>query len=150
MLTLRLQGIPPSKKNEHVRCTIKSKKTGKLHTFIAPTKRYKLWEQDAALSFRCQAAEKGILKGTTQPVIAWLHYCCKDKRSWDLSNKTESIIDALVVSRLIGDDNRFSVRSILQDWEQVETDGDVGVSVHLIMDNQAEFGILQKRPSVES
>lgn len=127
LLHLRLDGIPPSKKNSHM--IIVNPKTKR--PMVIPKKEYRDWEKEAAESLMGQAHEQAVpmqfasnIDGNNARAFAILHfsraipcrihilYAVKGMRSWDLSNKSESVLDALVKSGILEDDNRFVVKSL--------------------------------------
>ena len=116
-MTLFLDGIPPSKKNEHRRCT---SPTGR--RFIACSARYGKWEADAMLILRSQwRAIRHPMPA--KPAAINITFQASDLRPWDLSNKAESIMDALVGSGILPDDNRFHVRPLVLDCVQKKPTG---------------------------
>lgn len=113
LLHLRLDGIPPSKKNSHM--IIVNPKTKR--PMVIPKKEYRDWEKAAAESLLKQYyAVDGFVRlfplTRTTPCRIHILYAVKGMRSWDLSNKSESVLDALVRSGILEDDNRFVVKSL--------------------------------------
>lgn len=117
-LQLRLEGIPPSKKNSHI--IIVNKKT--LRPMVIPSTEYRKWEKATASLLRLQANELKVFDPIEACSIE-LCYEVKDKRSWDLTNKTESVMDALVSANILKDDDRFNVQDIRIRWFPWQTAG---------------------------
>ena len=108
---VKLKGVPPSKKNS--RRNFRNKYTGKQMSL--PSENYVEWEKQAVAIFRTAMTEKQMwfVNCTLTVVVS-----DPSKRIYDLSNKFESIADALVKAEIIKDDNRFVVTR--QCTEQVE------------------------------
>ena len=117
-LELRLEGLPPSKKNSLI--SIVNKSTGRPMVF--PSSDYKKWEKAAAAFLRLQANSAKIT-GTVPPCTVDIIYQITNKRKWDLSNKTESVMDALVVAGILEDDNRMCVQDLRMRWFDSVQDG---------------------------
>lgn len=109
-LVLHLEGIPPSKKNSHM--IIVNPKTRR--PMVIPKKEYRDWENAASESLREQVDGPTVTEnfGRTYPCSIHILYAVKGMRSWDLSNKSESVLDALVKSGILEDDNRFVVKTL--------------------------------------
>jgi Holliday junction resolvase RusA-like endonuclease len=89
------KGIPPSKKNN--KQFWRNKSTGKM--FIASSDKYQAWEKE--MMYLLMKDRKGI----DTPCKIVVKFEIKTERKFDLSNKFESIADALVKAGVIKDDN---------------------------------------------
>lgn len=94
---LFLSGPVPSKKNRHKVYT--NRKTGK--PFVKSDDKYSSWETRAAWELRSKFKGKTINKCKKIRLTFFLW----DNRAWDISNKEESVMDALVKAGVIKDDN---------------------------------------------
>ena len=123
MIQLNLQGVPPSKKNSHI--IIVNKKTGR--PMVIPKGEYRKWEVQAANLLRSQWEGKNqVVKG---PLLVDLCFFVKGKRAWDLSNKAESVMDALVKAGVLEDDNRFCVKRLVLTWFESEDSDFVRIGI---------------------
>lgn len=112
-ISLHLEGIPPSKKNSHI--IITNPKTRR--PMVIPKKEYRDWEKAAASSLLSQVNSDCLpWVIAANPCVIQILYSVKGKRAWDLSNKTESVMDALVASNIISDDNRFVIPEVRMGW----------------------------------
>lgn len=105
-LIFELDSIPPSKKNGKKIC--RNKRTGK--TFIASSDRYSEWEANTVLMLK-QLKQKEKLDTITKCDLDIL-FSPKDKIRRDLTNIAEGVMDAMVMAKIILDDNYFVVGSI--------------------------------------
>ena len=124
-------GVPSLKNNKRI---LTNRATGK--PFIASSTANKSWRKDAVLILRAyRNAQIGVGNCFTECDVS-LFVTDKSKRKYDLSNKAETIMDALVDAGVIADDNRFCVRclhllnrktpNIIDDgWEIIIT-GEIG------------------------
>lgn len=92
-----LSGPVPSKKNRHK--VFRNKKTGK--PFVKSDDKYAAWETRAAWELKAKFKGKTINKCKEVRLTFFLW----DNRAWDISNKEESVMDALVKAGVIKDDN---------------------------------------------
>jgi Holliday junction resolvase RusA-like endonuclease len=96
VLHLQVKGRIPSKKNNKVW-------TGK---YLVSSANYKKWEA-SAIEQLAKHRDLFIEKAEIQMEIFW-----PDKRSADLTNKAESIMDMLVQANIIKDDNWKVIDSV--------------------------------------
>lgn len=96
-ITLFIPDRIPSKKNSHK--VHQNSATGR--RFIAPSQKYKVWETSAAYQLKNQFKGEPIkhVEAIELLFVLW------DKRAWDITNKAESVMDALVLAGVIEDDN---------------------------------------------
>lgn len=109
ILRLLVKGRIPSKKNSRNIFA----RGGKL--FNIPSKEYAAWHKTAMLQlppFRPTGEENFSL--------VHLSFWAPDKRSADLSNKTESIMDLLVDAGILKDDNWWVVNSLILEFMGVD------------------------------
>ena len=112
-----LLGIPPSKKNAIV-VGYKNKKRRRI--YAGPSSDYQKWEKQAVINLKSQ------MTNTIRRLVPFakcslkIIFMVKSRRLWDLSNKTESIMDALVKSRIIENDHRFCVYDYSVNWKYGE------------------------------
>lgn len=136
-MILELDGIPPTKKNGQmiVSPKLKGGSGARGRPFIIPTSEYRAWEKSAAVLLRAQADQTGMSFPIAGAVGVHLQYLVSNKRAWDLSNKAESVMDALVASKIIADDNRFFVGRSLSSWKESRLDG---VRIEIVSLKKAE------------
>lgn len=115
MLILKLDGIPPSKKNGMMIITVKGR------PMVIPKKEYREWEASATMLLRSQCAALKM-ECYKDPVGVEIIFRCKGLRLWDLSNKAEGAMDALVKAGIIEDDNRFKVPKLVLQWDSDTVD----------------------------
>lgn len=126
-LLFTLEGTPPSKKNDHL--IVSSPKTGR--HFIIPGKRSQTWEKTAALLLQSQArafSQARAAMPLSSDVRVQIVFLVKGARKWDLSNKEEIVLDALVRGGILVDDNRFVLIEKRVAWEPSDSDS---VSIRL-------------------
>ena len=101
-----IQGRIPSKKNSVI-LLCRGPRVMKF-----PSKAYKIWHEDASWQLKSFYASKALfpLKQISSMIIKIF---APDKRSADLSNKVESIMDLLVDNGILKDDNWFIVPNLL-------------------------------------
>lgn len=90
-----LTGSIPAKKNQK---RIIRTKTGR--SLILPSEAHEVWHKDAVAQLR----EQGLI-AFTKPVFIMVKMTTGDRRSFDISNKFESIADLLVDCGVLKDDN---------------------------------------------
>ena len=95
-----LKGNIPSKKNSRI-----NTKSGRSF----PSSKYTAWHKDAMLQLREQEVEQAKYKMVEE--IALTFYA-QDLRKFDLTNKTESVMDLLVDYGLLEDDNCYVIPHI--------------------------------------
>ena len=101
-MKLTIKGRIPSKKNS----VIISTRGGRVMKF--PSKAYKEWHEDATNQLWGKIPKEPI-KGARITIAIY----APDKRSADLTNKAESIMDLLVDNKIIEDDNWYVCSEIL-------------------------------------
>lgn len=109
-----LPGIPPSKKNSRL---IIHNKQGR--AFSIPSNEYQNWEKEMS---KCLAIAKVPRESNRGPFRLFVKFMVSGKRSWDLSNKLESIQDLLKRCRVIYDDNRFVLWEVGMAWADSDND----------------------------
>lgn len=109
-LQIIIKGRVPSKKNSRNLFV----RGGKL--FNIPSKRYKEWHNEASKQIENYIPTEPIQKVKHISI----HFWAPDKRKTDLTNKAESILDLLVDSKVIADDNWFIVNSIALFFAEVD------------------------------
>lgn len=97
-VTLTLRGAVPSKKNSKRRI-----KRGN-HIFMVPSLAHEVWHREQMI-----AARDWKIKIPGPVIRVFIEFTAGDRRSADLSNKQESIMDLLVDAGVIKDDNWFIV-----------------------------------------
>ena len=102
-----IEGEIPSKKNSHIRYA---------HGGLGPNKRYKEWEEATVWAFKGQKPPSKPLLKTTEVMITFYP---KTRRKSDLTNKAESIMDALVSARILDDDNIFVVPRLVLEFGEI-------------------------------
>jgi Holliday junction resolvase RusA-like endonuclease len=95
-LSLVIKGRIPSKKNSKQLIHAKGR------PFFIPSDAHREWEEDACYQLRSQLLEHCVTLSTCS---AMLTFFFPDNRSPDLTNKAESVMDALVKMEVIEDDN---------------------------------------------
>ena len=115
-MKLHFTGIPPSLKNNKMLI-------GGSRPRLISSKAYREWEQAQMwlLSWRKKLPEP--------PYHINYVFKIKDKRKWDLSNKVESISDALVHYGVIPDDNWSVIASYSVSWVKAD---EAGVEVEIL------------------
>lgn len=101
-------GIPSKKNSKRI---FKNRSTGKL--FITASSAYKAWQ--AKTKPLMERQKLLMIEPITSPFIdcsITIYINDTGKKSYDLSNKAESILDCLVDAGVLADDNRFCVRNI--------------------------------------
>ena len=96
-MQLRINGSTPSKKNSRI-----NTRSGRSF----PSAKYTAWHKEAAKQL---TGAKPIPNGS----ILTISFVAGDRRKFDLSNKTESIMDLLVDVGLLEDDNYTIVPQIV-------------------------------------
>jgi len=110
-----LPGLPPSKKNGRI---IIHRKSDGRH-FDIPSNEYQKWEKSMGMLIRQQWGERPTID---HGIILKIIFHVTDKRSWDLSNKEESLQDLLKVCRVISDDNRFIIQEKYSTWKMADSE----------------------------
>lgn len=115
LFNIILYWIIPSKKNsKQIVC--------KPFPKLLPSPAYNKWEKEQIGVMKNFMKKNGNLKDKTNLIMVihfkvWLLKTKKpSKKSWDLSNKIESIQDMLVKAGFIDDDNRFVISDIKAVW----------------------------------
>lgn len=93
-----IYGAAPSKKNSKI-LTCKNNRP-----CLFPSKNYTAWHKDALLQL---TGKKPIISNELT-----LTFFAKDKRKFDLTNKSESIMDTLVDAGLLLDDNCYIIKNL--------------------------------------
>lgn len=99
-LHLTVKGRIPSKKNSRNLF----RRGGKL--FNIPSKDYAAWHKLALLQIKIPKER------TLVPSMVTLSFWAPDKRTSDLTNKAESIMDLLVDAKVIEDDNWWVIKEV--------------------------------------
>lgn len=94
-MVIIIKGDIPSKKNS--KQIFINKKTGK--RFITSSNNYKVWEVQALWQLKKYSKIKGSIEHTH------IIFYPSTKREFDLSNKFESVADALVKAKILEDDS---------------------------------------------
>lgn len=103
-IVIIIQGRIPSKKNSK-RIFFKRNRRKPI---VIPSKNHQIWHEEQSYRIKRFRPKNPIEKcGVT------ITFYAPDKRTTDLSNKAESIMDLLVDNRFIIDDNWFIVRNLL-------------------------------------
>lgn len=102
-LEIDFTGRIPSKKNS--KQIFFNKKAGR--RFVASSGEYSAWEKEHVEQCKKYA---GMFKGKS--VRVEINFVTGDRRAWDLTNKAEGILDVLVRSGIIDDDNVMVVRQV--------------------------------------
>ena len=95
-------GRIPSKKNSRNLFARGSK------LFNIPSKRYKEWHDTVSMQLKEIIPDKPL----NNVESIYLAFYAPDKRTADMTNKAESIMDLLVDNRIIEDDNWFIIRKM--------------------------------------
>jgi hypothetical protein len=103
-LSIKLIGRIPSKKNSKIIVCKGS------YPILLPSKNYSLWHEEQ--SWELKKYKILIKKPIAKCELVEIKFYAPDKRSTDLSNKTESIMDLLVDNEIIKDDNWFVCKSL--------------------------------------
>jgi len=96
-----LNNTPPSKKNS--KRILKNFKTGK--NFISSSENHNVWHKETFYELLKQ--RKGLRETYTFTHLIEINYMFGDKRRRDLTNMTDSIMDILVDTKILEDDNVF-------------------------------------------
>lgn len=107
-MRITIWGDCPSKKNSR----ILSLRKNRVMSF--PGQYYRHWAQDAAKQLL-------TVRNFANPRLITLTFHPKSKRKGDLTNKAESILDALVDNGVLLDDNWFLVPKLLLNFGGVDT-----------------------------
>lgn len=99
-ISLTVNGRIPSKKNSRNLFV----RGGKL--FNIPSKDYAAWHKKALLQIKIPKTK------VIQPNKITLSFWAPDKRTSDLTNKAESIMDLLVDAKVIEDDNWWVIKEV--------------------------------------
>lgn len=97
-----LSGRIPSKKNSKYMIYAKGR------PMFIPSPAYKSWHEEQSWQIK-----RRVPKEPYEDVTITLEFYAPDKRATDLSNKAESIMDLLVDSKVIKDDNWFVVPQLI-------------------------------------
>lgn len=95
-VNITISGLTPSKKN-NVNLICRNNFVRKF-----PSNRYLAWQKDAVIEIQTQTKERGIDSASIS-----LKIFSDTKRKADLTNKAESVMDALVDAGVLEDDNWF-------------------------------------------
>lgn len=102
-IVITLLGHVPSKKNSKQIFTSKTPTaSGKFRKIVVPSQIHKLWHEEQMYRLARYRPNVPIEKCRIE-----INFYAPDKRNGDLSNKAESILDALVDARILKDDNWF-------------------------------------------
>jgi len=107
-IKITLYGRIPSKKNSKQIITRGKKR------FLIPSEHYKLWHEAQGWQLK-----KVKIKGINNCKIEMVFYP-PDKRTTDLTNKAESVMDLLVDNQILVDDNWFICPDIHLKAEQID------------------------------
>lgn len=102
----------PSKKNSK---QIFKNRSGKM--FISSSSNYKDWQRIELMLIKSKIKERNISKCS-------IDYCfySPNKRTWDISNKLESVNDLLVDAGILIDDNYKVLSSMIVSYNGIDKD----------------------------
>ncbi len=104
-ITLTIKGRVPSKKNSKQIIPVRGR------SIIISSKEYIKWEAGAAYTLGIQAERQGIKSPIIQASVV-IEIMFPDLRTADMTNKAESIMDALVRGGVLKDDSWRVVNSL--------------------------------------
>ena len=121
MITIILLGRVPSKKNSRQLFV----KNGRMMNI--PSKPYREWHIEASNQLKIARIPSGQIE-TVECIN--IRFWSADKRAWDVSNKTESIMDLLVDNKIILDDNYEVVPVLNLEYMGVEKGGRTEIDIY--------------------